>query len=95
MKTYLIADIDVHDQEVYLSYVKQVPPFVAKHGGTYLVRAGKTTVEDGDWQPNRLVVLEFPSREKAEAFVADPEYAKVAALRQMAAKTNMVLVDGP
>ena len=94
MKAYLITDIHVHDLETYQSYIGQVPPFIAKHGGTYLVRAGKTTVADGDWQPERLIILEFPSMERAQAFIEDPEYAKVATLRQAAAKTNMVLVEG-
>ena len=94
MKTYLLADIQVHDLETYRTYIKQVPPFVAKHGGSYLVRAGHTTVESGDWQPTRLIILEFPSREHARAFIDDPDYANVAALRLSAASTNMVLVDG-
>lgn len=94
MKAYLIADIHVHDLDTYQRYIEQVPPFVAKHGGTYLVRAGKTKVEEGDWRPQRLIILEFPSMDIAQAFINDTEYAKVAALRHVAAKTNMVLVEG-
>lgn len=94
MSAYLVVDVTVHDAEKYKEYAKQVPPFVEKHGGRYLVRGGETTVQEGEWQPQRLVVAEFPSREHAEAFVNDPGYAPVAAIRHAAASTNMVIAEG-
>lgn len=94
MSTYLIADIEVHDKQAYATYVAQVPAFIAKHGGEYAVRGGAAEVREGNWRPHRLVVLRFPTRAAAEAFVNDPDYAPVAAIRHRAATTNMVLVDG-
>ncbi len=95
MKAYLIADIDVHDLDRYKEYVALVPPFVEKHGGRYLIRAGHTEVKDGTWNPRRLILLEFPSWENAEAFINDPEYIeKAAEKRWAAAQTDMVLAQG-
>ena len=94
MNAYIIADIEVHDLDSYQEYIKQAPSYVEKHQGKYLVRAGNTEVIEGDWQPRRLILLEFPSPENAMAFINDPEYAKVASIRQAAAHTNAVWVEG-
>lgn len=94
MSAYLVVDVTVHDPDKYQEYAKQVPPFIEKHGGRYHIRGGETQVQEGDWNPQRLVVVEFPSREHAEAFVNDPGYAPVAAIRHKAATTNMVIAQG-
>lgn len=93
MATYLIADITVHDPGRYQEYVRQVPAFIEKYQGSYLVRGGEPQVREGDWRPQRLIVLEFPDKEHANAFLQDPEYQAVAAIRHAAASTNLVLVD--
>lgn len=93
MSVFLIADITVHDMNLYQEYVKQVPAFITKHGGEYRVRGGAATTVEGSWQPQRLIVLEFPSREKAMAFLEDPGYQPVAAIRHGAATTNMIIAE--
>lgn len=94
MSAFLVVDVTVHDADRYMEYARQVHPFVQKHGGRYHVRGGETQVLEGDWHPQRLVVVEFPSRENALAFVNDPGYTEVAAIRHASATTNMVLADG-
>ena len=94
MSTYLIADITIHDPEKFMEYVEQVPAFIEKHDGAYLVRGGEPEAREGNWQPKRLIVLEFPSRENAVAFLEDPGYQPVAAIRHQAATTNLILADG-
>lgn len=93
MATYLIADINVHDPGRYQDYARQAPAFIEKHQGSYVVRGGEVEVREGDWRPERLIVLEFPDREHANAFLADPEYQAVAAIRHATASTSLVLVD--
>ncbi len=94
MSAFLVVDITVHDPDLYMDYVRKAPPFIEKHGGIYRVRGGEVETQEGSWGPQRLVVVEFPSREKARAFLADPGYQTVAAIRHQAATTNMVVVDG-
>jgi uncharacterized protein (DUF1330 family) len=101
---YIIAEIDVHDKERYEDYRKQVAPLIARHGGRYLVRSGAASFgtepseaivsPEGNWLPDRIIVLEFPSRTHLERFVADPEYKRVAAIRQAAATMRSIVVDG-
>lgn len=94
MNAYVVVDIDVHDPETYAEYRRLAPPSIAQYGGRYLSRAGHTEVLEGDWIPKRLVILEFPSLEKAKAWIASPEYAKARGMRRSAATTNMVVIEG-
>ena len=94
MPAYLIADIDVHDPDRFKEYVTRVPPFVEKHGGTYLVRGGEMTIEEGVWPDHRLVIIAFPSRTQAEAFLRDEDYQPIAAIRHEATTSNLVIVAG-
>lgn len=94
MTAYLIVDVDIHDPVAYETYKTQVPSFIARHGGEYLVRGGGLEVLEGDWQPTRLVLFRFPDRAAVKAFLADPEYAPLATLRHRIADTDMVVVDG-
>ena len=94
MSAYLIVDVNVRDAAAYAEYVKRAPPLIARHGGKYLVRGGTHETLEGDWRPSRLVVLEFPSAENARAFVNDPDYAPVKAIRHRVATTDLTLVEG-
>ena len=94
MAVYYVIDISIHDLENYKKYVGLVPALIEKHGGKYLVRGAEAEIKEGDWKPERLVVLEFPTREQATSFFDDPEYQPVAAIRRAASTTRMVLVDG-
>jgi len=94
MPAYLIVDCEVTDPERYEIYKQLAPPAIAKYGGRYLVRGGATTILEGSWQPNRVVVLEFPDEETAKRFYASPEYSAARTKRAGAASMNMVLVSG-
>ena len=94
MPAYIVVDIEVQRPSDYERYKELAPPSIAKHGGRYLARGGATQVLEGSWQPKRLVILEFPSVEKARAWWGSSEYAEAKSLRQASAKTQMVLVEG-
>lgn len=94
MPAYVIVQISVHDAQTYERYKQLAPPAIAKYGGRYLVRGGATHVLEGTWQPPRLVLLEFPSVEQAQAWWNSPEYAPAKALRQASAHTMMLLAEG-
>jgi len=94
MAAYLLVDCDVTDAARYETYKKLAPAAIAKYGGRYLVRGGATSRLEGDWQPKRVVVLEFPDTETAKRFYDSPEYRAARAERVGAARMNMVLVEG-
>lgn len=94
MAAYLIVDLEVTDPVVIEEYRKQVPATVEKYGGRFLVRGGKFEALEGNWQPKRVVLLEFPSVEQAKKWYDSEEYRGPKALRFKSAKTNLILVEG-
>jgi uncharacterized protein (DUF1330 family) len=94
MKAYVIVDVTIHDPSRYDDYKKLTPASLIPFEGKFIVRGGKTQTLEGDWDPERIVVLEFPSAEKAKAWWDSPQYAPAKALRQATATTQMLLVEG-
>lgn len=94
MAAYVILDIEVTDPALYDEYKKLAPAAVTAYGGKYLARGSRVEALEGDWQPSRVVVLEFPTCEQAHAWADSPEYAPAKALRQRAATTRAILLQG-
>ena len=94
MSAYIIVDLEVTDPEKFQKYRELVPPLIQAYGGKYLVRGGKKEVLEGDWRPNRLVVLEFESEAEAEKFWNSDDYKPVKQLRLESANSNIVMVEG-
>lgn len=94
MPGYLIANVDVTDPVRYENYKRLVPPTIAEFGGRYLARGGEVQVLEGDWNPSRLVIVEFPSAERARAWWESVLYADAKALRQATANSQLVILDG-
>lgn len=94
MPAYVIATVDVKDPVRYEDYKTLVPPSIAAFGGRFVARGGKTDVLEGDWNPNRLVILEFPNAERARQWYDSPEYAAAKALRQATSTGSLVLIQG-
>jgi uncharacterized protein (DUF1330 family) len=91
---YIIANVTVTHPEQYEEYKKWSSAAMQAHGAEVCVRGGKVEVIEGDWAPERLVILKFPSVDAAKAFDASPEYGKARAARQGAAVMRMILVEG-
>lgn len=94
MPAYLIVNVEVNDPTAYEEYRLGVPAILAKHGGEYIVRGGSWEAFEGDWRPSRLVILRFPNLKAIRAFMDDPEYAPLKALRHSLARTDMIAVEG-
>ena len=94
MKAYLVLDLKIHDFISFTQYIANVPSFIRKHGGRYIVQGAKPTPMEGDWRPERMVILEFPDRKNATAFLSDPEFSDLLAIRHRTTTSNLVLVDG-
>ncbi len=94
MSAYIIVEIDVQDPVGYQDYKKLAGPTVEARGGKYIVRGGKTEVLEGDWQPKRIVVLEFSSMDAAREWLNCEEYREPRKMRHRTARTNMILVEG-
>jgi uncharacterized protein (DUF1330 family) len=93
-KAYLVVDAKSTDPERMVEYRRLSSIAVEKFGGRFLVRGGAYEVLEGQWQPQRLVVIEFESREKAKAFYDSPEYVAARQARAGVSSFDMVLVEG-
>jgi uncharacterized protein (DUF1330 family) len=93
MAGYLIAEIDVTDTKAYEGYRPLAAAAIAKHGGKYIVRGGRTEALEGG-QPQRVVVLEFPTMDAARSFYNSPDYREARKIREAAARSRVFLVEG-
>jgi uncharacterized protein (DUF1330 family) len=95
MATYLFTEIDWHDPSKAKEYREKFGPALEKYGGRTLC-AGPARVLEGDWNPPRVVILEFPTSDALQAWYRSEEYAPILKLRKEGATTpKMIAVDGP
>jgi len=95
MAAYLLAEAKVIDAQAYEVYKTLAQAAIARYGGRYLTRGGRSEVLEGRWTtPERLVIVEFASLEQARTFYSSPEYQAARAARRDAADMNMLVVDG-
>ena len=94
MKAYLVLDFSINDLAGFRKYIAEIPAFIAKHSGRYLVRGAEPTTVEGNWKPERIVILEFPERENAEAFLGDPDIQDLFKVRHDTTTSRLVLAEG-
>ena len=94
MSAYIVVQVKVQDPVKYEEYKKQVPATIEAYGGRFLVRGGETEVLEGDWNPERFVILEFDSVERAKEWWSSEEYRRPKELRQQASKANLIVAAG-
>jgi len=94
VSAYIIVQVDVKDPVRYEDYKRLVPASLAKYGGRFVVRGGRTETLEGTWSPKRFVMVEFPDVQRAKAWWASAEYAEAKALRQATSHTEMIVVEG-
>lgn len=94
MAAYVIFDVDIFDASQYQEFMKGVKPAIEAAGGKYLVRGGNHKVYEGDWQPRRIVLFEFPSVEAFESFYNGPVYQRLKPIRDACSSGRLVSVEG-
>ena len=94
MSAYVIVEIDIVDRAGYEEYKKRAGATVEKYGGKYIVRGGAVETLEGNWKPNRIVVLKFDSVQRAKEWLNCEEYREPRNMRHRTARTKMVVVEG-
>jgi uncharacterized protein (DUF1330 family) len=94
MSAFVIVEVYIDNPTAYEEYKKLTPASIAAYDGKFVVRGGKTESLEGDWNPERIVVLEFPSVERAKEWWASETYALAKKIRQANARTKMIVVEG-
>jgi uncharacterized protein (DUF1330 family) len=94
MAAYVIGDIEVTDQAAFQEYRNRLGATIEQYGGRFVIRGGRVNSKEGDWQPHRLLMLEFPSFEQAERWYNSSEYKPLIAIREKAARTQLIIAEG-
>ena len=94
MPAYVVVNVNTKHPEEYERYKEMAQKTIAQYGGRYLVRGGAMSVLEGTWTPTRIVIVEFPTYEKAREWWHSAEYAPAKELRQRLSATDLLIVDG-
>jgi uncharacterized protein (DUF1330 family) len=94
MAAYMLIRVSVTDWDRYRAYMAETPAALAKYGGRFLARGGKSVTLEGPEETRRLALVEVPSLERAQAFFASPDYQRAKALRNGACVAEFVALDG-
>lgn len=92
-KGYIIAQVEVTNPQQYAEYAKLTPALIEKAGGHFIARGGRTATLEGPAAPSRVVIIEFPSFERAQEFFNSPGYVAARKLREGAATAQFVLIE--
>jgi uncharacterized protein (DUF1330 family) len=96
MPAYVIAVVtDAWDQDKLVQYREGNTKVVADHGGHFIARGGQQELLEGEWEPKRIVLIEFPDMDAARAWYHSDAYAPLRELRRSASVTDIVIVEGP
>jgi uncharacterized protein (DUF1330 family) len=94
MAAYIFVSVEITDPAAYEEYRRRVPAVIEAYGGRYLVRGGAVERLEGDGELDRLVILEFPDMARLKAFYQSAQYQLLLAIRQRAARSNLIAVEG-
>lgn len=96
MPAYFLISVQINDEEdraPYDEYIRQVIPIVESYGGKYIIRSEKITYMTGTWRPDRMIVIEFPSKKEIDACFTSKEYIKISGLRVNKALSQTIVVE--
>lgn len=94
MPAYVIVHGTIINPDKYDSYKKLSPAAVRKYGGRFLARGGAREDLEGQWNVDRVVIIEFESMDRARTWYHSPEYQAAKAVREGAANMAFTLVEG-
>lgn len=94
MPAYVIVEVSIQDPKAYEDYKKLTPATIAAFDGRFVVRGAQAETLEGGWQPERIVVLEFPTVERAREWWDSEIYNEAKLIRQRSATTKMIVIEG-
>jgi uncharacterized protein (DUF1330 family) len=94
MAAYFIVDVQVNDPVEYEDYRKRVMPTLECYGGKFIVRGGASQTIEGDWAPQRLVIIEFEDEAQFKGWYYSPEYEEAKAIRFRTSTARAILIEG-
>jgi len=94
MKGYVVCVYkSITSQEKLKEYAVKARAAVEKYKGKFLIRGGKSLVNEGEKSP-RTVVIEFPSFEDANSFYQSKEYKEAHSILKGHINRQFQIVEG-
>jgi uncharacterized protein (DUF1330 family) len=93
MTAYVVAMMRVNDGQTYREYTSRTPKTVKKYGGRFLTRGEAVATIEGEEYKDRMVILEFPSRQHVDDWFSDPDYQEAMAFRHASSTMHRLLVQ--
>ena len=94
MSGFLIAQVNITNEEPYKEYIKLTGPIVKKYGGEFIVRGGKFNNVLGNWNYARNIVIKFPTYEIALDWYNSEEYEPIKKIREDNSEGNIIIIEG-
>lgn len=93
MPTFILAEVDVTNPELYKQYAAQTPDSLKTFGGEFIIRANPVKVLEGDWNHDRLVLIRFENAQMAQNWYNSPFYQEIRGIRIQASKGKILLIE--
>ncbi len=94
MKDYLVLDFSIIDVAAFMEYVEKIPTYLSKHNGRYLVEGVTPNIVEGNWRPDKIVLLEFDTKDNTNNFLSDIDVKKLFEIRHKTTNSNLIQVTG-
>jgi uncharacterized protein (DUF1330 family) len=94
MSVYIIARFKIHDRSQYDKYSAGFSEVFKKFDGKMLSVDENPTLLMGDWDDTRSVIIEFPSKKSALAWMTSDDYQAIAKYRDAGSTASSILVNG-
>jgi uncharacterized protein (DUF1330 family) len=92
MSAYVLVEVNIYNSEVYEDYKKLTPASLEPFGGKFVIRGLPVEVMEGEWNFDRMVLLEFPNKELALEWYNSEAYQSAKKIRQNASSANLFIV---
>lgn len=95
MAYYSVLAVTPTSEDWIPDYIGPANALVAEHGGRYLARTASHEQIEGEDSPAALrIVIEWPSREAAHAFMSDERYVPHLKARTAGSQSVHFLIEG-
>lgn len=95
MSAYVTMTIEeMNDPAAMQEYGAHAPAVVQSYGGEFLIAQSPAVTLEGGWTPGAVTLIAFPSTERALEFYESADYRPWRQLRESAARTSIVLIQG-
>lgn len=91
---YFIVTINsMKEKDAYEEYIRLVKPIVEAYGGRYLVRSNKITPLQNEWCPQRIIIIEWSSKEQMEKCFSSERYKEIVDKREKSVDSKAIIVE--